>query len=96
MMFSGTPSRASSIVRVTELVRCEAAPYAGAGRAQVERFAGGACGPCPPAGAAVEDAEEWSDGHRLAGFEPGLDVFEAPDVHADLAPASALAAPHEH
>ena len=82
-------------VRVPELVRREAPPYAGPGRAEVERFAGGAGGPRAPAGTAVQHAEQRADRHLLAGLQPGLDVLEAPDVHADLAPASALAATHQ-
>jgi hypothetical protein len=47
-------------VRVPELVRREAPLHAGAGRARVERFAGGAGGPGASAGAAIEYAEEWA------------------------------------
>jgi hypothetical protein len=32
-------------------------------------------------------------GHALAQFEPGAEVLPAPGVHADLAPAAALAVP---
>jgi hypothetical protein len=46
--------------------------------------------------AAVEDAEQRTDRHRLASFEPWLELLEAPVVHADLAALAALAAAHQH
>jgi hypothetical protein len=76
-------------------MRRKPSPYAGSGRAEVERFAGSSGGPCAPARAAVKRAEERTDRHLFTRFQPGLDVFEAPGVHADLAPASALAATHQ-
>jgi hypothetical protein len=45
---------------------------------------------------AVDDAEQRTDRHRLAGLQPRLELFEAPVVHADLAAAAALAATHEY
>jgi hypothetical protein len=96
MMFSGTALAGElDRVRVTELVRREAAPHAGPGLAQVERLARGAGRPGATTCPAVEHAEQRAYRHLLARLQPGLDVLKAPDVHADLAPAPALAAPHK-
>jgi hypothetical protein len=43
-----------------------------------------------------QDAEQRPDGKLYPRLEPGLQLGPAPRVHADLAAASALAAPHEH
>src|SRR3954451_3587820 len=54
------------------------------------------CGlPGAPAGGAVDDAEQGSDGHGAADGQPGFELFEARVVHADLASAAAFATAHE-
>jgi hypothetical protein len=54
------------------------------------------CGlPRTPARRAVDDAEEWADGHGAAHGHPWFELFEPPIVHADLAPAAAFAAADE-
>jgi hypothetical protein len=44
---------------------------------------------------AADDAEQRPDGKREPRFEPGLQLAPSPGVHADLAAAVALAAPHQ-
>ena len=97
MTFSGTPSRSEfERVRVAQLVRREAPAHAGAGGAPAQRGARRRGVPRPAARAAVDDAEQRPDRHRLARLQPWLELLEAPVVHADLAAAAALAAAHEH
>jgi len=53
----------------------------------------------PPGSAAsraVDNAEQRANGELEAALEPGLKFLPAPVIHADLASASALAAPDEH
>ena len=83
-------------MRMAQLVRREATATPARDGAQAQRLARGAGRPGAPAGAAVKDAEQRADRHLAASVKPWLDVLEAPDVHADLAPAAALAAAHEH
>src|SRR5215210_1349258 len=58
----------------------------------------GACrSGCPmaPTGRAIDDAEQRTDRQLASQFEPRVELFPAPCVHADLAAASALAAPNQ-
>jgi hypothetical protein len=41
------------------------------------------------------DAEQRADRHALANLQPGLELLEAPVVHADLAAVTALSAGHQ-
>jgi hypothetical protein len=83
-------------VRVAQLVRRKAPPYPGlAGRAAQFRADGAGC-PRPSACRTVDDAEQRSDRQLNAHVEPGRELLPGPVVHADLAAAAALAAPHQH
>jgi hypothetical protein len=82
-------------VRVAQLVRREPAPDARPRRAAAELAADSRGRPRPPAGAAVDDAEQRPDGQLGPRGEPGAQVFSAPLVHAHLAPAAALAATNQ-
>ena len=82
-------------VRVAQLVRREAAPDTRLGGEPAELDAHVGARPRPPAGRAVDDAEQWPDGSLDACAEPGCQLLPTPGVHADLAPAAALAAAHE-
>ena len=79
-------------VGVAELVWREAPAHAGRGRGAPELRVGGRGRPGPAACRAVDDAEQRADGEFEAALEPGLKFLPAPVVHADLAPAPALAA----
>jgi hypothetical protein len=82
-------------VRVAQLVRCEPPPHAGLASDASQLGAGGGRRPRASPCRAVDDAEQWSDRQRLARLEPGLKLLPRPVVHADLAAAAALAAPHQ-
>src|SRR5919108_2113010 len=96
MTISGTPSRAISTA-------CAWRSWCGANRRRTPawramrrssvRAAAGA--PGPPARRAVDDAEQRPDGQLDARLEPGRELLPGPVVHADLAAAAALAAPHQ-
>src|SRR3954471_14320666 len=78
-------------VCVAELVRGKAPAHAGTGREAAQHGARGGGLPGAPAGGAVDDAEQGSDGHGAADGEPGFELLKAPVVHADLAAAAAFA-----
>jgi hypothetical protein len=78
-------------VCVAPLVRREPASHAGADGGPPQLGAHRRCRPGAAAGAAVDDAEQRADGEFGAGGEPGAQVLPVPLVHADLAPAAALA-----
>src|SRR4051812_24523165 len=82
-------------VGVAQLVRREAAPDARVGGepAEFETYVGARSG--APAGRAVDDAEQRADRQLEASGEPGPQLLPAPGVHADLAPATALAVAHQ-
>jgi hypothetical protein len=44
----------------------------------------------------VDDAQKRADRERHSEFEPRLELLPCASVHADLAPATALASPNEH
>jgi hypothetical protein len=44
---------------------------------------------------AVDDAQQPTDRQLAPHVNPGLELFASPSVDADLAPASALAAPDQ-
>jgi hypothetical protein len=48
-----------------------------------------------PARRPLDDAQEWADRKLASQLEPRLQLLPRPTVHADLAPAPALTAPHE-
>src|SRR4051812_41280349 len=62
----------------------------------MQRRARGGRVPRAPAAEAVDDAEQRTDRHPLAGLQPRLELLKAPVVHADLATSAALAAAHQH
>jgi hypothetical protein len=96
MTLSGSPSRASSMAwawrgwcganrRLTPALAatrrgCARAPSAAQGRPRVP---------------SLDHAQQRTDRHPDAQLEPGPEVLPAPAVHADLAPAAALAVAHE-
>ena len=55
----------------------------------------GGVGPVMAMRRTVDDAEQRPDGKPDSQLEPRLELLPAPRVHADLAAASALAAPDE-
>jgi hypothetical protein len=83
-------------VGVAQLVRREPPPHAGLGGDPPELGAGGVTRPGPAAGGPVDHAQERADRHCHPEFEPGAEVLPAPRVHADLAPAAALAVADQH
>jgi hypothetical protein len=83
-------------VRLAELVRRKAPANAGCDRGVAQVGPAGGVGPVAPARRPVEDAEQRSDGQLGPQLKPWLEFFSAPRVHADLAAASALAAPDQH
>jgi hypothetical protein len=82
-------------VGVAQLVRRETSANACGRRRAVQLGARGGGRPWSSSGRAVDDAEQRADRELEAHVESPLQVFPAPLVHADLAPALALAAPHE-
>jgi hypothetical protein len=82
-------------VRVTELVRHEAAPNSRLRAKAAELDAHARCRPDMAAGRPVDHAEQRPDRQLDAELEPGPQLLEASGVHADLAPRPALAAAHE-
>lgn len=96
MMFSGTPSRASSSrVGVAQLVRCEAPPDARLGCEAAKLDADPSRRPGVPACRAVDHAEQRPARQLEALLQPGSQLLKAPGVHPDLASATALAHAHE-
>src|SRR4051794_13731713 len=95
MMFSGTPSRELKRVGVTQLVGRKAATNPGLRGEPAELAADRGARPRPPAGRAVDDAEQQPDRQLEARVQPRPQLLPAPVVHADLAPAAALALAHE-
>src|SRR5829696_4608386 len=94
MTISGTPSRAISTAWAWKLVR-RTPPHAGLARHVPQLGARGGGRPCPPAGRAVDDAEQRSDRQLDARLEPRRELFPGLVVHADLAAPAALAAADE-
>jgi hypothetical protein len=82
-------------VGVAQLVWCEAPAYTGRGGGAPELRAGGRACPGSATCRTVDDAEQRADGEFEAALEPGLEFLPPPVVHADLTPASALAAADE-
>ena len=78
-------------VRVAQLVRREPAPDACLGGEPAQLAAYPGAGPGPPAGGAVDDAEQRSDGQLGTRCEPRAQVLPAPLVHADFSALAALA-----
>src|ERR671911_557425 len=96
MMISGTPSRAISTACAWRSwcgAKRRRTPASRATRRSSVRAA--AAAPRPSARGAVDDAEQRSDRQLNAHVEPGRELFLGPVVHADLAAAAALAAPHQ-
>jgi hypothetical protein len=83
-------------VRVAALVRREPAPDARRSSSVLQLLAG--CGrlPMPPAGRAVDDAEQRSGRQTRPELKPRVELVPGPPVHPNLAPLPALAAAHEH
>src|SRR5918996_2772052 len=77
-------------VHVPQLMRREAPAHPGPHGATAKRRACRGGVPCSTARAAVDDAEQRTDRHRLARSQPRLELLEPPVVHADLAPAASL------
>src|SRR4051794_30915410 len=100
MTLSGTPSWASSIACAWRswwgAKRRRTPPHAAARREPAQHRARWGGLPRAPAGGTVDDAEQRTDGHGAADGQPGLELLEAPVVHADLAAAAAFAAADEH
>src|SRR5215207_7012913 len=95
IMISGTPSRAISTAWAWRSwcgAKRRRTPASRATRRSSERAAAAAQG---RARGAVDDAEQRPDRRLNAHVEPGRELFPGPVVHADLAAAAALAAPHE-
>src|SRR5215210_4252130 len=95
MTISGTPSRQLDGVGVAQLVWSEAAPYSGhgSGAAEVGSCRGGR--PVATARCAADDAQERTDRELAPHLKPGLQLFPAPGIHADLAAAPALSVPDQ-
>jgi hypothetical protein len=83
-------------VRVAQLVGREAAAHPGLRGDAPQLGAGRVARPGPATSAPLDYAQERTDGHPDAQFEPGAQVLPAPGVHADLAAAAALAVADEH
>src|SRR5215211_179531 len=77
---------------VTELVRCEPAPHSRSGGEPAQLGPDAGLRPGPPAGRAVDDAEQRPRCQLKPLRGPGAQVFPAPVVHRDLAAMAALAA----
>ena len=80
---------------MAQLMRRKAPPHTGPARHLPQLRARGGGRPRPPAGRAVDDAEQRPDRQLEADLEPGRELFPGPVVHPDLAAPSALAAPHQ-
>jgi hypothetical protein len=92
MTLSGTPLvRELDGVGVAQLVRREPPPHAGLRRDAPQLGAGSVAGPRPSAGRPVDHAQQRPYGHGHPELEPWAEVVPAPRVHADIAPAAALA-----
>jgi len=78
-------------VCVAQLMRREPAPDAGLGGEAPELAAYGSARPRPPAGRAVDDAEQRPDRQLGPLVQPRSKLLPAPLVHPDLAAASSLA-----
>ena len=78
-------------VRVAQLVRREPAPHAGLGGEPAQLAADPGARPGPPAGGAVDDAEQRPGGQLVPRCEPWAQLLPAPLVHAELAAFAALA-----
>src|SRR4051812_42874356 len=91
---SGTPSRAISTACAWRSW-CGAKPHAGLAGDAAQLGAGGGGRPGPPAGGAVDDAEQRADRQLDPRLEPCFELLPAPVVHAELAAAAALAASHQ-
>ena len=74
-------------VRVAQLVRRKASPYAGLAGDAAQLGAGGGGRPGPCARGAVDDAEQRPNRKLNAHVEPGRELFPGPLFHADLAAA---------
>jgi hypothetical protein len=83
-------------VRVAQLVRREPTPDARLVREAPEFAADGGARSRPPAGRAVDDAEQRPDRQLGPCAQPRPKLLPAPLVHPDLAPPAALAAADQH
>jgi hypothetical protein len=82
-------------IRVPELVWREPAPHACADGQPAQLRADCGSRPSPPSRGSVDDAKQRPDRQLRPRDEPGAQQLPAPLVHADLAPAAALAAPDQ-
>jgi hypothetical protein len=80
---------------VAQLMRREPAPHTRPRGYPPKLVADSGAVPRPPARGAVDDAEQRPDRQLGPGGEPGAQLFPAPLVHADLAPAATLAEAHQ-
>jgi hypothetical protein len=96
MTISGTPSRAISTAWAWRSwcgAKRRRTPASRATRRSSERAA--AAAQWAPARGAVDDAEQRPDWQLDPRFQPRCELLPGPVVHADLAAAAALAAPHQ-
>jgi hypothetical protein len=82
-------------VGMAQLVRREPTPHPGLGGETAQLRAGTRLRPLPPAGRAVDDAEQRPCRQLRPLRGPRAEVFPAPVVHPDLATAAALALAHQ-
>src|ERR671910_706877 len=74
----------------------EPAPDAGGDRQTAKLLSRGRARPRPPAGRAVDNAEERPDRHSTAMLEPRAKLIPAPVVHAGLPSLTALSPANEY
>jgi hypothetical protein len=96
MTISGTPfARQLDGVRVPELVRREASAHSSREGGPAHIRSGGFAGPVATTRRTVDDAKQRTDRKLNPQLKPRMEFIPAPVIHADLAPASALAASDE-
>jgi len=77
-------------VGVSQLVRCEPSPHAGAGGSPAQIGSRRGVGPVPSARRAADYAKQRPDRELQACLKPRLELLAAPGVHAHFAASSAF------
>ena len=96
MTVIGIPSRAISTVSMPELVGSKAAPDTSVSGEVSELAAHGGRRPRPPAGRAVDDAEQRPDRKLDPVREPAVDVLKPPVIHPHLPAPITLPVPDQN